>query len=550
MEKLWLKSYPPSIPENLPPLEKSLLQRFEECCAEFKNQTAFISFGNKISYGELKEKSLHLAAYLQSQGFKKGNVIAIQLPNLLQQPISLWASLLSGLTIVNLSPLYTTREMIAPLKESQAKGIILLSNNVKKLQSFIADTQIQSVIVTQPGDLIAFPKKQIINTVFKYKNKTQTKMRNSISFLEALDKGSKTEVQIQERGFEETFFIQYTGGTTGISKGACLSQKNILSNIKQCELWMLKDLQKGKEQALAALPLFHIFAFVVNGFVFFLNGFSNLLIPNPRQTSSLIKNLKKHPITIGTGVNTLFKALLKQVQFKDIDFNKWKIFAAGGMSVEPSVQKLWKSITKSLLIEGYGLTEASPVVCCNRLDEPKDGFAGLPLPSTQVRIVDESNQELGVGEEGELEVFGPQVMKGYYKQEEETKKVLSEQGWLKTGDIAKVNEEGLIQILDRKKDMINVSGLKVYPREVEEILLLHDKIQEAAVVPFKDQEGLETVKAFIVSDTTKLSYEELKTHCKKYLAPYKIPRQIEHTKEIKKSLIGKPLRRLLKNKES
>lgn len=549
MEKLWLKNYPSSVPENLPPLDKNLVQRFEESCSEFKNQTAFISFGKKISYGELREQALHLSAYLQSQGFQKGDVIAIQLPNLLQQPVSLWASLLSGLTITNLSPLYTAREMKEPLKEVQAKGIILLSNNVSKLQSFIEETQIQSVIITQPGDLLDFPKKQIINTVFKYKNKGPTKMKNSISFLEALEKGSKKEAQIQERELEETLFIQYTGGTTGISKGACLSQKNILSNIKQCELWMLTDLQKGKEQALAALPLFHIFAFVANGLVFFLNGFSNLLIPNPRDTSSLIKNLKKYPVTIGTGVNTLFQALLKQNRFQEIDFRKWKVFVTGGMAVDPSVQKTWNSLTKSSLIEGYGLTEASPVVCCNRLDKPRDGFAGLPLPSTQVRIVDNNNQEMAVGEEGELEVFGPQVMKGYYKQEEETNKVLSKEGWLKTGDIAKINEEGFIQILDRKKDMINVSGFKVYPREVEEVLLLHDQIQEAAVVPSKDQNGLETVKAFIVSDTKDLNREELKNHCKKHLAPYKIPKQIEQTKEIKKTLIGKPLRRLLRNKE-
>ena len=454
MEKIWLKNYPSSIPENLPPLEKSLLQRFQESCKEFKNQTAFINFGQKLSYGELREKSFHLAAYLQNQGIKKGDVMAIQLPNLLQHPISLWAVLLSGCRVLNLSPLYTAREMTSPLQESSAKGIILLSNNVRKLQSFIDKTQIQTVIVTQPGDLLNFPKKQVFNTVFKYKYRVQTKIKNSISFLEALEKGSKKEVKIQERDLEETCFIQYTGGTTGISMGACLSQKNILSNIQQCELWMLKDLKKGREQALAALPLFHIFSFLVNELVFFLNGFSNLLIPNPKQISSLIKNLKKHPVTIGTGVNTLCKALLKHSHFKTIDFKKWKLFLAGGMAVEPSVQKLWKSVTKSPLVEGYGLTEASPAVCCNRLDKPKDGFVGLPLPSTQVRIMDENNQELDIGEEGELEVLGPQVMTGYYKQEEATKKALSKEGWLKTGDIARINEEGLIQILERKKDMI------------------------------------------------------------------------------------------------
>ncbi len=549
MEKIWLKSYPPDVPENLPPLNKSLIQLFEEACSQFKDQTAFISFGKKISYQELNEQSFHLAGYLQSQGLKKGDAVIIQLPNVLQYPISLWACILSGLTVINMNPLYTAREMQDPIQETKAKGIVLLSNCVQNLKTFAHETNLKTIIITEPGDLLDFPKKSIINTFFKYKSKALNpyKNSNSISFSQALRLGSKKQVQIQERDFKETAFIQYTGGTTGTSKGACLSHKNILSNLRQCELWMLNDLERGKERALAVLPLYHIFAFMVNGLAFFLNGFSNLLIANPRDLPSLIKTLKKHPISIGAGVNTLFKALLSQDSFKKLNFNSWKVFVAGGMSLDKSVQKLWQSVTKSRLIEGYGLTETSPIVCCGRLDKDNPGFAGLPFPSTEIRITDEKGQELGVGREGELEVRGPQIMEKYYNQEEETQKAFTQDGWLKTGDIAKINQEGFVQIIDRKKDMINISGLKVYPNEVEKVLLSYEKVKETAVVVGKNKEGMEIVQAFVVQNTEAFDQEELKSYCKKYLAPYKVPKRFVFTKEIPKSLIGKPLRRLLKS---
>ena len=548
MEKVWLKNYPHDVPKNLSPLDKSLIQLFEEACTKFEEQTAFISFDKQISYKTLREKSFQLAGYLQSQGLKKGDVFVIQLPNILQYPISVWAAILSGLTVVNMNPLYTAREMLGPIQESNAKGIVLLPSSAAQLNTFQYKTDLKSIIITGPGDLLDFPKKPIINFVFKYKTKTlsQDKIKNSISFLQALKIGSKTKVKIQEKDFEETLFIQYTGGTTGVSKGACLSQKNILSNLKQCECWMLNHLEKGKEQALAALPLYHIFSFVINGLVFFLNGFSNLLIANPRHIPSFIKSLKKHPLSIGSGVNTLFKALLNHPKFKDLNFSSWKIFVAGGMALNSSVQKQWESTTKSLLVEGYGLTEASPVVCCNRLDKSISGYAGFPCPSTEVRVTDENGKELGIDEEGELEVRGPQVMKGYFKQEEETKNVFTEDGWLKTGDIAKVSKEGLVKIMDRKKDMINISGLKVYPNEIEEVLLSCTQVKEAAVVSAKDETGTEIVKAFIVKGTETLNEDEIRSHCKKYLTSYKIPKQIIFTQEIPKSVIGKPLRRLLK----
>ncbi|MDE0091846.1 MAG: AMP-binding protein [Oligoflexia bacterium] len=548
MEKIWLKNYPPHVPQDLPVLEKDLIQRFEETCKEFNSKPAFISFDKSLSYQELYQQSIHLAGFLQAQGFKKGDIIIIQLPNLLQYPVSLWASLIAGLTVVNMNPLYTAREMLKPIQETRAKGIILLSDKLSSLRQIFNQTALQSVIVTEPADLLDFPKKQMINFMFKYKTKTfkQTILKGKTSFLQALAEGKRTKTHVINRDLNDIFFIQYTGGTTGISKGACLTQKNILSNLKQCEIWMLSHLKKGEEKALTALPLYHIFSFLVNGLVFFCSGYSSVLIANPRQISSLIKTIKKQRITVGTGVNTLFKVLLESEHFRKLDFSRMKLFIAGGMSLEPSVQKAWQSVTCSSLVEGYGLTEASPVVCVGRLDQPVAGFAGYPLPSTEIRIVNEEGRELGVNQEGELEVKGPQVMKEYYKQNEETQFVFSEEGWLKTGDIAKVSVEGLIQIIDRKKDMINISGLKVYPNEVEEVLSAFHKVKESAVVAGRNEKGIEFVRAFIVKRDKTLHQEELISYCKKNLASYKIPKEFVFTQEIPKNLIGKALRRFLK----
>ena len=548
MEKIWLKNYPPGVAKDLSPLDKSLFQRFEETCREFKHKPAFISFDKNLSYQELYQQSIQLAAWFQAQGFKKGDVIVLQLPNLLQYPISLWASVIAGLTVINMNPLYTAREMLQPIQETKAKGIILLSNKLPDLKKIIDQTHLQTILVTEPADLLDFPKKQMINFIFKYKTKTfkQTHLKGQVSFLKALEEGVKTKAQVIDRDLDETCFIQYTGGTTGTSKGACLTQKNILSNLRQCELWMLSSLRKGEEKALFALPFYHIFAFLVNGLVFFCNGYSNVLVANPKQIDSLVNTIKKHRITLGTGVNTLFRALLNNKKFRQLDFSKMKLFISGGMSLESSVKEDWQSITHSFIAEGYGLTEASPVVCVDRLDHPTAGFVGYPLPSTEIRIKDEEGRELGVDQEGELEIRGPQVMKAYYNQEEETNLVLNEEAWLKTGDIAKINSDGLVKIMDRKKDMINVSGLKVYPNEVENILSLFPKVKESAVVAGKKENGSEFVRAFIVKKEEDLTQEELISYCRQNLADYKIPKEFIFTKEIPKNIIGKALRRLLK----
>ena len=548
MEKLWLKHYPDSIASEISPIHKDIIILFLEACKEFESQPAFRSFDKALSYGELKWLSFQLAAELQNQGLQKGDRIILQLPNILQYPVSLWASLLSGLTVVNMNPLYTSKEMLHQIKDSGAKAIILFSPCAKRLEEIIDQTDLKTVIVTEPGDLLNFPKKPIVNFVFKYiqKKSPSYKLKNSLPFLKALAQSSQKEPEIPKRDLDETLFIQYTGGTTGISKGACLSQKNILSNLKQCELWITPSLERGKERALAPLPLYHIFAFLVNGLLLFLYGAENILIADPRQFQNLIKTMKKYPVSTGAGVNSLFKALLSLPQFRSLDFSKCKFFVAGGMSLETSVQKQWKEITGVPLIEGYGLTEASPVVCCNSLQNPEEGgYIGFPLPSTEIRVVNEQGEEQPIGTEGELEVKGPQVMRGYHQKEQETQNVL-QAGWLKTGDIAVINEKGLVKIKDRKKDMINVSGFNVFPNEVEEALCLHDSVKEAAVVGVKDPHSKESVKAFVVKKITSLSEEELKMYCRKHLTSYKIPKTIEFVKEIPKTNIGKPLRRSFK----
>lgn len=546
-----MKQYPSHIPYEIPSIDKDIVTLFQEACKEFADKSAFNSFDKKISYRELNRLSSQLASFLQRRGFQKGDVIILQLPNILQYPVSLWASLLSGLTVSNMNPLYTSKEMLWQIKDSDAKAIILLSSSAKKLEGIMDNTYLETVIVTEPGDLLDFPKKQVVNMLFRraQKEPVSCSLPNSFSFLRALSLGSnKPFNKVHERPLDETLFIQYTGGTTGISKGASLTQKNILSNLKQCELWMASSLEKGRERVLAPLPFYHIFAFLVNGLLLFLYGAENVLIADPRQIRRLINTMKKHPVSLGLGVNTLFKALLQSPDFKKLNFSSFKFFLAGGMSLESSVQKQWREVTGVYLIEGYGLTEASPVVCCNSLEDPDEGgYVGFPLPSTKIRIVDEMGRELPQEEEGELEVKGPQVMKGYYKKEWETKNVLND-GWLKTGDIAIINERGLVKIKDRKKDMINISGFKVFPNEVEEALLLHRAVREAVVVGVRDESSRETVKAFVVKKESSLTEEELKNHCSRLIAPYKVPKKFEFINEIPKTAVGKPLRRFFTKK--
>ena len=545
-----LKHYPKNVPTEIPPLNKTLNELFSETCRKFGNQTAFISFDTPLSFNELFDRSRDLSAFLQNHcPIKEGDRIIIQLPNLLQFPISLWASIKSGFIPVPMNPLYTPREMLHQIKDSKASTIITLSSCGKALESIIDQTKLQTVIITEPGDSLSFAKKTLVNFVFKHiqRNQQPFKKLKKIPFLTALALGQKSLSEMKERNFKAPLFYQYTGGTTGFAKGVVLSQQNILSNIKQCELWMAPSLEKGKERFLAALPLFHIFSLMLNGLVLFLNGNCGILEANPRNIKNLIRLLKRYPPTVMTGVNTLFKALVENPQFKNLDFSGLKFSIAGGMAVDPNTQKKWRALTQTSLVEGYGLTEASPIVCCNDLLKPRVNCVGMPFPSTKVRTVDNQGRELPLGEKGELEVKGPQVMESYYNQPEETQKVLSPQGWLKTGDIAIIDKEGFISILDRKKDMINVSGFNVFPSEIENVIQSLSEVREAAVVGVSSKKSGEVPKAFVVKQEESLTKEKIFSHCKANLSPYKMPKIIEFTDSIPKTLIGKPLRKALRD---
>lgn len=546
MKKIWLSNYPSYVPEKLPPFDKKITTLFRETCKEFNTRPAFISFDKKMSFLELEEWAFYFAGYLQSQNLKRGDVIILQLPNIFQYPISFWGSVISGLIVVNMNPYYTPREMLHQIKETKAKAIILLSNCLKSLETIIKQTNLKTVIVTESSDLLNFPKVQLNKTKLKNTKKQSVSVPGYASFLSAISIGSKEKPKVYGRAFDETLLIQYTGGTTGVPKGACLSQRNILSGAKKLEIWCSHVLNKGKEKALAILPLFHVGGFVVNGIYLFLYGATNVLIMDPRKTSVVLNVMKKYPITTGLGINTLFKSFLKEPKFKLIDFSHLKFFFSGGMTLENFVHKKWRNVTKTPIIEIYGLTEAC-IVACNDPKNPREDFIGLPLPSTNIRIINKYGKERPLEQEGELEVKGPETMKAYWRQKKETRNVLSPEGWLKTGDIAKINKKGFLQLRGRIKDMINISGFKVYPTEVEEVLYLHKKIKEAVVIGVKrDSSSQEFVKAFIVKTEDSLSIEELKAHCRKYLTAYKIPKFIEFKENLPKSAVGKILRKKLK----
>ena len=590
---------------------RDIIDRFEAACEEFGDRIAFRGLlGGKLSYKELRRQALRLASFLQNEGLQKGDLIILQTPNILQYPVSLWASLLSGLTVSNMSPLYTSREMLHQIQDSGAKAIILFSfPSAGRLREIIHQTDLKTVIVAEPGDLLSFPTKQAINTLFSAQERRRRGVGGGasvsgarafngrgpadgsgekggssfssasssakpcsrfsaeplvfINFAAALKAGASSVAgrapEIRKKGMDEPLFLQYTGGTTGISKGAVLSQRNILSNMTQCELWMRRSLKRGEERALAPLPLHHIFAFMINGLLLFLYGAENILIADPRKTKALIRSLKKRPVTLGLGVSALFKSLLQHPDFKGLDFSSCKFFISGGTALDPAVAKEWRKQTGVPVVEGYGLTEASPAVCCNKLPEgpvgnpaatdkaeEEESGAGFLLPFTEARVADEAGRTLPFGEAGELQIKGPQVMQGYYKREGETQNVFSADGWLKTGDVAVLNEKGFVKIKDRKKDMINVSGFKVFPNEVEQALSLCRGVQEAAVVGVPNGRFNEAVKAFVVRSDPLLTEEDLRVCCRKTLAPYKAPKWIEFIEEMPKTPVGKPLRKALR----
>jgi long-chain acyl-CoA synthetase len=551
MQKTWLNHYPKGIPAEIQLQQySSIVQVFEEACQKYSTRTAFTNMDVHMTFQDIQQKVESFASFLQHElKLKKGDRIALQMPNILQFPVALFASLRLGLIVVNTNPLYTAKEMLHQFNDSGAKAIVIMANFAHALEEILSQTKIESVVVTELADLFPQPKRFIVNAVVKHVKKMVPRysLPKAYDFNQALALGRKNKTQTASLGPKDVAFLQYTGGTTGVSKGAVLTQENILANMLQICAWMTPRLVEGQEICIAPLPMYHIFSLTVNCLAFLRYGTQNILITNPRDMPNLIKDLKKYRFTLMTGVNTLFNGLLNQADFKDIDFSSVKLSVAGAMALQKSVSERWKQVTRSVAVEGYGLTEASPVICCNPIDgTDKVGTIGLPLPSTEVKLVDEQFNEVPLGQPGELAARGPQVMREYWNQPAETAKVLRD-GWLLTGDIAVVDSDGYFKIVDRKKDMILVSGFNVYPTEVEEAISSHPGILEVAAIGVPDENSGEVVKAFVVKKDPNLTEADVIAHARKSLTNYKVPKSVEFRTELPKTNVGKILRRALRS---
>lgn len=550
----WLTNYPSGVPANIDPnAYPTLIDLFSECFKKFGNKPAFSCMGKEITYKQLDKLSIQFGAYLQSRGLEKGDKIALMMPNLLQYPVALLGSLRAGLVIVNTNPLYTPREMHHQFTDAGVKAIVIAENFAKNLEEVLPDTQIKTVIATSLGEMLGAVKGTIVNFVVRKVKRMVPKYNipNAVSFNEALKQGKKFTLKVHDLGSDDVVALQYTGGTTGVSKGAMLTNRNLVSNMLQVRAYIGPFLEEGKEVALCPLPLYHIFAFTVNCLVMMEMGALSVLITNPRDLSTVVGAMKSYDITLMTGVNTLFNALTNDKNFQALDFSSLKVTVGGGMAVQRPVAEAWQRVTGCVLSEGYGMTEASPVVTTNPLNGTgKIGTIGLPLPSTDIRIVDDQGNVLPAEQVGEIQVKGPQVMKGYYNRPEETNKTIIEGGWLCTGDIGKMQPDGFFQIVDRKKDMILVSGFNVFPNEVEEVIAGHPKVLEVAAIGVPDNKSGEVVKVFIVKKDKSLTKDEIKSYCKSNLTGYKVPKHIEFRKELPKTNVGKILRRALREEKS
>jgi len=550
-DKPWLTQYPAEVPAEIDLDEfSSIVDVFEKSCARFGNNTAFINFGAELSYRQVDEHSRSFAAFLQSLGLIKGDRIAIMMPNVLQYPVSLFGALRAGLVVANTNPLYTARELKHQLNDSGARAIVIMENFASVLESVIDETKIEHVIITSMGDLVGFPKGTIMNFVLRHVKKMVPSYRlpGAVLFRKALAAGRSGSLQDVSLSHDDLAFLQYTGGTTGVSKGAMLSHGNMVANMQQSSAWLGSLITPGKETIVTALPLYHIFALTANCLTFIKFGGRNLLITNPRDMSGFVKELKSIPFTAMTGVNTLFNGLLNTPGFAELDFAPLRLTLGGGMAVQRSVAEHWKKTTGVPLIEAYGLTETSPAACINPMNlGDYNGAIGLPISSTECRIIDTDGRVQPVGETGELCVRGPQVMQGYWQRPDETAKVLDEDGWLRTGDMARMDENGYFYIVDRKKDMILVSGFNVYPNEVEDVVASHPKVLEVGAIGAPDEKSGEVVKVVVVRKEPDLTVQELREHCRAELTGYKVPKYVEFVDELPKTNVGKILRRELRD---
>lgn len=545
----WYKNYPHGIPANINENQyESLVEFFEEVFKKYKNNNAFEVMGKKLTYGEVDKLSTQFGAYLHSRGLNPGDKFAIMMPNLLQYPIAVFGALKAGLVIVNTNPLYTPREMEYQFKDSGVKGILIVENFAANLEKIIGNTEIKTVIVTSIGEMLPWLKGCIVNLVVRYIKKMVPKFHldNTVNFKTALNEGKKFKLNEFENCADDVIIHQYTGGTTGISKGAMLTNRNLVANMLQIKVWMVNELKEGEEVTLSPLPMYHIFAFTVNCLAMLSYGAHNILVTNARDIPSVIKEFKKNKISLMTGLNTLFNALLNHPDFSKCDFSSLKITVGGGMAIQKSVADRWKEMTGCELSEGYGMTESSPLISVNPLNGTgKQGSIGMPVSSTDIRIVSDDGLELPIGEVGEIQAKGPQIMKGYYNMPQETSKTLID-GWLCTGDIGKMDEDGFMYIVDRKKDMILVSGFNVYPNELENVVAMMPKVLEVAAIGIPDEKSGEVPKLFVVKKDQSLTKEEIIAHCKENLTAYKRPREIEFRTELPKTNVGKILRRELR----
>jgi long-chain acyl-CoA synthetase len=552
-DRPWFKSYPENMPHEIDLDEyRSIISVFDTAVGKFRAKPAFSNLGKTLSYAEIDTLSRQFAAYLLGElQLKKGDRVAIMMPNCLQYPIAIFGILRAGLTVVNVNPMYTPRELKHQLIDSGASALLVIDNFGSTVQEVVADTPVKQVITTGLGDLLGFPKGALINFVLKYVKKMvpDYDIPGSVRFKDTLTLGSMHTLPDIEIDGEDIAFLQYTGGTTGVAKGAMLTHGNLVANMQQASAWIGMQAKPGEELIVTALPLYHIFALTANCLVFVKFGAENLLITNPRDMPGFVKELAKTPFTAITGVNTLFNGLLNTPGFDQIDFSHLKMTLGGGMAVQRAVAERWKKITGVTLVEAYGLTETSPAACINPTDlADYNGAIGLPIPSTDVCLKgDDGNTMTVLGEVGELCIKGPQVMKGYWQRPEETANVIDSDGWLHTGDLAKMDANGFFYIVDRKKDMILVSGFNVYPNEVEDVIAGLEGVLEVAAIGVPDDKSGEAVKVFIVKKDPALTAEQVKAYCRDNLTGYKQPRFVEFRNDLPKTNVGKILRKELRD---
>ncbi|MBW4052130.1 MAG: AMP-binding protein [Proteobacteria bacterium] len=549
MNPIWLKSYPPGVPAEIDPAQlTSLAELLRRACAAYRDRPAYEQMGRVMTFAQLDALTRDFAAWLQGVGMVKGDRVAIMLPNTLQYPVALFGALRAGLVVVNTNPLYTARELQHQLEDSGAKAILVLENFAHVVQEVAGRTRLEKILVTAAGDLLGLPKSWIVNYVVRHRRKQVPlwHIPGALSFREALRAGRSLPLNPVDVGPDDTAFLQYTGGTTGVAKGAMLTHGNISANVLQAEAWLPARFSHEAGVLITAIPLYHIFALSANCLLFAHLGWKNVLIINARDFAGLVKEMRKHPFAFFSGVNTLFNALLHTPGFESIDFSHLQVTLGGGMAVQEAVAQRWKAVTGNILTQAWGLTETSPAATINPTTEEFNGSIGLPIPSSEIAIKDEHGQDLPLGQTGEICVRGPQVMRGYWNRPDETAKVMLPGGWLRTGDVGYMDDRGYIYLQDRKKDLILVSGFNVYPNEVEAVAATHSAILECAAIAQPDEHSGEVVALYVVPKDPNLSERDVIEHCRKSLAGYKVPKHVYFRKELPKSNVGKILRKELR----